>query len=269
MAQKIHRSQIEFQGHVLSYIKTSTSRNSKNVLIALHGFGQSGNEFLEYLKPLEDSYTIYALDHFFHGESNWNSNQLISTSIFRVLISKLFEAEQIDKFEVVAYSLGGKWAYSLVDHFPKQVQKLILCAPDGSKTNFYYDFSSRNPLGRFLFQRSVANPGFYFALLRTALRFKIIPKTVYRFAYFQMDTAAKREQVANTWIKYRKFNGLQRSTIQLINQNAIPLQLVLGAYDSVIQPVWFEGIESKIPHVKKAIVKKGHRTILTEIVRFV
>ncbi len=256
------RFYIDVEGHRLSYLKFGSG---SQVLLAFHGFGQSAQEFASYLSGLEEQYSVFVFDHYFHGESEWNLEDAVSVEVFQEKFEKLFESEGITRFGIVAYSLGGKWAFTCARLFASKIDFISLFAPDGYRTTFYYHFSTGNILGRKLFRWSVERPKFYFWILRNALRVGLITKMVYRFAYFQMDTETKRKQVVNTWIKYRKLKGLSSKTVKLLNDSNIPITLVLGKYDKVIQPKWFKGVENLLMHSELIVVPKGHRSILGSI----
>ena len=256
------RKNIEYENHKLSYLVFG---RGEEVILAFHGFGQSAEEFYPYIKPLESKYKVFVFDHFFHGLSNWGSNYEITEFDIKSLFDLVFKTENINKFHILAYSLGGKWAFTIFRVFPNQVQQISLFAPDGVKVSFYYSFSSKNWFGRKLFYFSIQKAQFFYGLLRLALKMGIIKKMLYRFVYFQMNTVEKRNQVYNTWTKYRKLEGLTPYTIRLINQKRININFFLGAYDNVIKPTWFDKCTKKMNHASIKILKKGHRSILTSI----
>lgn len=256
------RKSVDFFNGTLSYLKIG--KGEKTILV-FHGFGQNASEFSQYVEKLGENYTIYVFDHFYHGDSKWNSEDPIQVNDFAKIFVLFFEQEKITTFNIVAYSLGGKWAHSVVRFFSEQVEKVFLCAPDGSKSTFYYAFSSRNTFGRWVFKKTIQHSRFFFLLLKSLYKLGILNKSIYRFVYYQMGSVEKRKQVYNTWTKYRYFKGLSPISIGLYNKQKIPLQILLGTYDRVIQPKWFSVYTKKIILLELISVTKGHRSILTSI----
>ena len=240
--------------------------NGHEKVLAFHGFGQSAEQFREYLEPLAEQYELYIFDHFFHGQSEWKPITPIKAERFAALIEEFLSRENIKNFHILAYSLGGKWAHSIVRFHAERVKKVLLFAPDGARTTLYYSFSSRHPVGRWSFKKTVQHPRTFFWLLRTFYRLGILSKSLYRFVYLQMGSSVKRNQVYETWTKYRDFKGLSPLSIRVYNEKQIPLRVVVGSYDRVIKPEWFAVFKAKIKLFDLVEVKKGHRSILYSIV---
>ena len=253
---------IEFSNGQLTYLVVG---NGKKSILAFHGFGQSAEEFVQYVTSLYDDYTIYVFDHFYHGKSHWETESPINVEAFSKVIEAFLVKENIDRFNIIGYSLGGKWAHSIVRFFPERVNKVFLCAPDGSKSTFYYSFSSRSALGRWVLKKTIQHSAFFFWLLKTLYKVSVLDKSIYRFVYYQMGTEQQRKQVYNTWTKYRYYKGLSKISIDIYNSHNIPLQILLGSYDRVIQPKWFDIYKSKIDSLQLVTVTKGHRSVLTSI----
>tara|TARA_S200000501_G_scaffold16887_1_gene15149 strand:+ start:1239 stop:1586 length:348 start_codon:yes stop_codon:yes gene_type:complete len=98
-------------------------------LLSFHSFGQDCYAFDQYHQKLIE-FQIYSFDLIFHGESLYPEKKLSQKNWFTI-ISMSFEHEQIKKFCVNGFSLGGRFALFLAIYFPTHVTQLILIAPDG------------------------------------------------------------------------------------------------------------------------------------------
>lgn len=73
----------------------------------------------------------------------------------------LFE-QQIDTFELIAYSLGGKMALAVVELFPNKCTKLTMIAADGWVLSPWYTFATGTVLGRYFLKYLVLKPNIFY-----------------------------------------------------------------------------------------------------------
>ena len=125
----VQESFIHLHRHVLHFVKAG---NGKHPLLVFHGFGQDHTLYVPLLRTLSPQYTLYIIDLFFHGKSEWNADERpLEKEIWKEIINVILQEQHITSFSVLGYSLGGKFALATLEAFPERVEKIFLLAPDG------------------------------------------------------------------------------------------------------------------------------------------
>src|SRR5690606_39104218 len=136
----IQESFIHYRRNLLHYVKAG---NGKHPLLVFHGFGQDHTLYVPLLRSLSAKYTLYIVDLFFHGKSEWNEGERpLEKSAWAGIMKVLLQEQNISRFSILAYSLGGKFALAMLEEFPDRIEKLFLVAPDGIKTSFWYSMAT-------------------------------------------------------------------------------------------------------------------------------
>src|SRR5690349_23491442 len=116
----IQESFIHYRRNLLHYVKAG---NGKHPLLVFHGFGQDHTLYVPLLKSLSPRYTLYIVDLFFHGKSEWNEGeQPLEKKTWNNIVQVLLHDNNITSFSILAYSLGGKFALATVEGFPQRVK---------------------------------------------------------------------------------------------------------------------------------------------------
>ena len=260
----MHRtySKFSFQSSKLHY---SVYGQSEKVLLMFHGFGHTHKNMREIEEALSLEYKVYSFDLFFHGFSEWNNDDKPLTSEFwNELIAAFLEQNQIGKFSVLGFSLGGKLALSLVEHFSNNIEKLYLIAPDGLKSNFWYSLATSKPL-KGLFRSVIMNPEFFNKLLKVLTRFKLLDKSAARFASVQMNSRDKRRRVYYTWTVLKGITPNIQRVVESLNAKAIFTELFVGEYDRIIPMPLVRSFSDRLLNKKFLVLKSGHNNLLDEV----
>ena len=210
--------------------------SGNNILLCFHGYSHSRFFFTPLVAPLADGYTIYSFDLFFHGDSNLNNERYpLEKSDIGELFNSFLVNFQIDKFSVLGFSIGSRFALSLCELFPGKINKLILLAPDAIKENFWYKLSTGSPVTRRFFKSLIDAKFVYSFMPQLAKRMKWIDEKVYRFVNTQLDTKLKREKVYHSWLAFRKLAFNKRELIKLFKRNQIEVFFITGKFDHIIK----------------------------------
>lgn len=223
---------LQFEHATLHFTKTGTGNRT---LIAFHGFGQTGHVFHTLANSLSDSYTVYSVDIFFHGNSGWGlGEQPLEKEFWKQIMEKLLDTQAIASFSVLGFSLGGKFALATLEAFPERIKEIFLLAPDGIKTNMWYSLATYPVPFRSLFRSMIKKPHRFTAIANMAFRTGLIDKGVLRFVESQMNTEEKRNRVYHAWVVFRHLTVNPHTIANLTNQHAIRLVMILGKHDKVI-----------------------------------
>mgnify|MGYP005748599953 CR=1 FL=1 len=211
-------------------------------------------------------YTIYAFDLFFHGGSTLHKKSLPLTKPYlKEFILHFLRKYKLEKFSLMGFSMGGKFALTLVETMPERIEELFLIAPDGIKTSFWYNIATYPGWLQQLFKRTVVKPEFFFGLLRMLDKYNMVHKSLIRFAHFQMDSTAKRLRVYRSWIGFRELNFDIRQIVGLLNKHEVPVTMFLGEYDQIITPKRVGVFVKALNQGELVVLKAGHSNLLSDV----
>lgn len=238
------------------------SRGPK-LLLCFHGYGLDAASFSPLASTSEGKYTMVSFDHFFHGKSVWPQRELaIPVDQLCDALLEFAHAHGFEKINLLAFSLGGKVALSLVHRNPEKVERLYLIAPDGIKTSFWYSLATYPVFFRNLLKRIVLKPWFFYMLVKTLRTMHLVDKGILRFANAQMDTVKKRYRLYHTWVCYKELKPQTTELIQVLKNTDIDIWLYLGVYDKIITRENLYLFTSQLPKLKLSMLYVGHNRLI-------
>lgn len=257
---------LEYQQARLHYCR---SGEGKSVLFLFHGYGQSMEQLRELEKVLSAKYTIYSFDLFYHGGSFWHEkDQPLSKTFWRQMLTILIERDQIKKISLLGFSMGGKFALASLEAFPDQVERLILLAPDGVVTSFWYVLATFSKCSRAVFRRMILMPSWYVKVASLLSLLGLVNKGVMRFANTQMRTLTQRRRVYYSWIIFRELKFNFQRIASICNTNNIQVEIFLGEFDKMINAKSIKKELRLLHHYELAILSAGHSNLIQAVTAF-
>ena len=185
---------------------------------------------------VENQYTIYSIDLFYHGKSSWlpRSNPLQKEEWFAT-ITRFLNERQIDNFSLVGFSLGGRFALTLIERFAHRIQEVILIAPDGIKPNRWYWLASHTCFGKYLLKTLILDPSLFLAALKVADRIRLANTGLLHFAIKNMSTVKQRYAVYHRWILLRNIQPNISEVIEECNSHVFSVNIYLGKHDQIVK----------------------------------
>jgi len=237
----------------------------KNIHLLFHGFGQNMKAYDSFLTLRKDSDCYLVFDMFYHGQSSWKSvNQKLTKEIWREILIPLMEKEKFEKFHLVGYSMGGKFCLITYELFPNFVKSLLLMAPDGIKTGFWYNMATFPGFLNRLFKHVVFHPDRFFRTMDFLHRLGLLQSSLIKFVKSQMGTRTMRAQVYFTWNVFKPLKPDLAQIIKMIRMNKTPISLFTGSYDKMITSENLSKFSSKIPHISLHELNSGHNNLIEE-----
>jgi pimeloyl-ACP methyl ester carboxylesterase len=235
------------------------------VYLLFHGFAQSSKAFDAFLKLRQEDETYITVDVFYHGQSSWNSiHEKLTKEIWRSILLQLMAQETFEKFHLVGYSMGGKFCLVSYELFPNYVQSLLLMAPDGIKTGFWYNMATFPGMLNRLFRHVVFHPRRFFQTMDILHRLGLLESSFIKFVKSQMLTKTMRAQVYFTWSVFKPVQPNLTSIIQQLRLSKTPITLVTGTFDKMITSENLQKFSSKIPHIQKVELPSGHTSLIDD-----
>lgn len=256
---------ISFKDSTLHYSKAGAG---KKTLLLFHGFGQSLRIYDDWIPQLSEEFTLYSFDIFFHGNSQWahDENPLQKES-WKQIMDQFLTENRIDRFGVLGFSMGGKFALACLEAFPDRIEKIYLLAPDGIKTSFWYSLATYPHAFRKLFKSMIEHHQRFKTVAQVALKLHLIDKGVMRFVEHQMNTEEKRKLVYYSWVVFRHLQFDLDKIAAILNTHHIPMTLIIGKYDKIITKKNMEPFVKKLHTIQFKVIEAGHNDLIAKAVR--
>ena len=248
----------------LKYIKIG--KGNKTAL-AFHGFGQDNSYYEPFESVFGEKYTIYCFNLPFHGDDNTLKSGIPTTKdAIKDFFNRFLVNNSISGFSNIGFSIGAKISLILLELFPEKNEELILIAPDGFRTNVWYQVGTGSRLTRSLFKYVVNHPEYFFRFSDSMASLGLVDPGVLRFAKSQMNTLEKRERVYYTWMFFRKLGIRKSRVIDLLTAYKIPVSVFLGKEDKIILEKHFNFLKDKRIDSNITILDAGHNDLIKETV---
>jgi pimeloyl-ACP methyl ester carboxylesterase len=226
----MQEGKVAYKDNIIVYKKYGTG---DRYIVCFHGFGQAAYRW-GILEPyLGDSFTLIAFDLPFHGNTQWNEKENFTVEKLVEVIKQVLP-HNLEKFCLLGYSMGGRIVLRLLQQIPKQIEKVVLLAPDGLHKNFWYRFATHTVVGRNLFYRSMKNPRLLFSLAKKLRARGAISKGQYDLAEYYMSNEMSRMAIYHRWMGTRHFQPDLNLIRRLIVKHHIPVVMVFGKHDKII-----------------------------------
>lgn len=249
------------QPHEGQLVYTKFGKGTK-VLFAFHGFGQDKSFFKSWEKRLGRKYTMYAFDLFYHGESQRKMGKL-SKEEWTKYIEVILHKNQIERFSILGYSLGGRFAIATALAFPGMTEELILIAPDGIFLTIWFKLAT-TPGIRLIFKYFMSNPDKLENLIKFNERIKVINQYISDFIRKEMGTPENRKRVYLSWNHFKSLGYKRGKLIAMFNRYTFKRKIILGSKDYVIKPKGILPIIEKMGDFEIHILDKKHHQLLDD-----
>jgi len=225
----------EFGQYTLHYRKWG---HGPRVLLAFHGFGQNADIWEQLHESLLPHFTVYAFDHFHHGQSTYppglKKDTPLQPEFYTALFSAFLQSNHINRYWLAGYSLGGKTALFLLSTLVQKPEGILLFAPDGIIESGWYRFVSRSKTGEWLYRNTMKRSGLFFPALKSMQKAGLLDRSLYKFVSGNLSSVEKRQLVLDTWRSYAFIRGATPETYRMIREGGIKAHIFTGIHDRVL-----------------------------------
>jgi len=258
--------QIEHCGAILAYKKIG---EGENVVILFYGYAQNNAVFDALTAGLLESHTFYIVDLFFHGKSVWKSNEKLNNFFWLSLFMKFIEQTKLKSFDLIGYSLGGKFALLTYEGMPTRVKSIYLIAPDGLYEDFWNTLFTSNKLMLRVLKFTLSKWSFFRLLPYISFKIGLISKNVYSFVLINLDTKAKREMLYNCWSVFKDIKLPLTDLSTQIRKHYTSVNIYLGKQDEIIKEKHLKWFCTKAKRVQLTVLEANHYSILNESLKVI
>lgn len=254
-----------FGGAAVHYLKTG---QGTKILLAFHGVGQDHTCYNTFTESLGDQYTFYVFDLFYHGKTaGINANQpnpqdRLSKVFWGDFMQAFCAENQIDKFSVAGFSMGGKFVLATTEALAGRIETLYLLAPDGIGESIWYRLATRFWPTQWLFKLIVFNPLFARQIGNVFLQLGWVNKSTLRFIDSTLATPQQQMRVYLAWLVFSDLRFDMSHLGQLCNQNGIRVRLFLGRYDALVPEASVYALTTQLNDYELVMLKTGHHRLV-------
>ncbi|MCB2409652.1 alpha/beta fold hydrolase [Hymenobacter lucidus] len=236
------------------------------VVLAFHGYGQSEGHWRGMAAVLGPDVTLYAFDLFYHGSSKLaKADSPLTKKRLGELLGEFLAEQNIEKFGLLAFSMGAKFALTAVEQFQTRVEKVWLIAPDGIKTQFWYALATYPPWMRGVLGRAVLRPQRLLRFIDGLAQRRLVDSGLVRFAQWQLDSREKRLRVYRSWVGFRNLVFNTRQLASLLNRHVTPVTFFLGRHDRVIPHAGLQEFIASLRHAHTVLLEAGHAGLIYDV----
>ncbi len=237
------------------------------IWLAFHGIGQESSCFLPFGEHLPATHTLYSLDLPFHGpyEANDGWPPVITPTYWQTVIADFLAEKKIDRFSVVGFSMGGRFALLTAQAFASRVDELWLLAPDGITPNPWYVLATGTGAGRWLLRNLLAHTALLLGLGRALVQVRLLPVGLLRFTEATLKTPDQRQQLYRAWVGFRRLMVPMPVFVRAIQQHQVRVGVYLGAYDVVLTRSATRPLEKLLPTCRLTILPTGHTSLVRRV----
>lgn len=241
--------------------------SGEHVYLCFHGHGKTSEDFHFLAQP---NRKIIAVDLFLHGKSVFGKDRIEKNPITKVevvdLIQKVFEAESVERFNLLAYSQGGRFAFAVLKGFFDKIDFVSLWAVDGLNDQNIYSWSQRRTSVRKLFNYWSHKPKFVNNLGKTLLKVKLINPKMYQLLDFYTKDEKTFRRSFKAWSAFRMLRTDELFLRKKLKNSSIKFQLVIGRFDQIITKKSATSFLSRIEKEDSLVlIESGHDFFKPEI----
>ncbi|KAA0990444.1 alpha/beta fold hydrolase [Dyadobacter aurulentus] len=235
------------------------------ILLAFHGIGQDASTCFQALEnTLGLHYTIFAIDLFFHGKSAGANREIVSKTYWKSILSDFLLKNNIADFDIMGFSMGGRFALATLEAFPEKIEHAYLVAPDGISENPLYTLATRNAAGRALFRWTMQKPAFFFKTIQLLTKAGIVQSSLVRFTENVLNTPEKRGTILKSWVAFRDLRFDIAQITHLAKTNNIRIFLITGEFDKLLEQSAVSPLARLLPESQNIQLKSGHTQLVAK-----
>ncbi len=248
-----------FRRQQLAYQRLGTG---PRIALAFHGFGQTSGVYAPLAAALGDVYTIYAIDLFLHGGSKRADSTHLAKEDWCDCIDAFLTGQQIDRFTVMGYSLGGRFALVLAEYFASRLDALVLMAPDSIRFSYWYGLATQSTVGRSVFGLAMRHLPVLHRVGQALVRLQLLRPSLLRFAEVSLSTPEQRQLVYDAWIQFRQIKPDLLRIAHDLTRHKVPIQLIVGSYDQIVPATYLLPLTRLLTQYTLTQLPTGHNRLI-------
>lgn len=253
-----------YKNSLVSYYRYGSG---KEIIVAFHGYDQTGLDYAPIAQVLQDKYTLIAIDFFWHGKSEWKEpHDFTATDLRDIILGITAQGDLVlKKLTVCSFSMGTRMLRALVCAVPEKIERIILLSPPTIEFNKLVNFTTGTVLGLSVFKYVANNHAVLSVWLQRLHRWKILNRSVYLYTSKNIGEKQRMAKVYKTWIAQRKLRTNFATIAKLANKYNIQVILIAGKNDGLAPPYkMIKYVQNRFENSKVFLLNKKHELVTQE-----
>lgn len=236
-------------------------------VLCFHGYGMHGKQFQLLESQYGEETTFYGFDLFFHKETKLKDESLpeIKRGISKAEIYQLFTDFRayagIDRFSMIAYSMGTHYASALAELGADRVDTYIAIAPSTLRPPPLVILLGRNKLANLILEKLILSDTGMLRLLALCHKVKLVDDKALEILTREINTPELRFSFY-ACTTYLRFLTLDRDLFaRQLNRFGVKTVFIFGRTDSAYPSGMSPGIPAELKNSTKLILNGGHELI--------
>ncbi|RVU01398.1 alpha/beta hydrolase [Mucilaginibacter limnophilus] len=236
-------------------------------MLCFHGFGMHGKQFISLEPALGKKYTFYGFDLFFHKQTKLHDQSLaavkkgISKQELAALIIDFCAHLHINRFSVIAYSMGTHYATAVTEILGRRIDEYILAAPSSVYPGAIIRLFSKNKTGNKLLEKLVLSKRALINMLNAIKFLRLIDKVGRNILYNEIATAELRFNFYACFTYLRFLETNEEKLIKSLTENNIRSIFIFGKRDKMYPPTIGKAFFAKLKQAEVVILDENHEMI--------
>ncbi len=236
-------------------------------MLGFHGYGMHGKQFKVLEEGLGSTFTFYGFDLFFHKQTRLSNKGMdeilrgISKEELKSIILDFCESQHIDRFSMIAYSMGTHYASSIIELCASRVDEYIAIAPSSLRPEPFLYFLSKNRAANFLLRKLSTSDQGMIRLLNLCKNLGIIDQRAQEILMKEIETPELRLAfyACITYLRHLDLDG--EVFVASMNRAAIKSLFIFGKKDRIYPAVIGSKVLPRLQHSTKLVLDEGHELV--------
>lgn len=209
------------------------AKGKGEAVLCLHGFDRDGSDFMAFPENFYKHYQVLAVDYFAHGKSD-NFKGKVSKKEYADFLIRILNFYGQEKVHLVAYSMGGRLALSMIETEKLNIQSITFLAIDGIEVN-YWQRKSGSWWGKFMYKQIVLKrPKTFFKIVDWMYKKRWLAKAQKKFVDFQLRDEKGRKLVYKISKNSSRLYPSTKKVSGILEKKNPPCELVWGKHDKIV-----------------------------------
>ncbi len=249
----------------LHYTKSGAGEKS---IFLFHGSGQTEKAFDEIRTYFENEYMVYCFDLFFHGQSSWLEEDLLTEQDWLSFFNDFLLDQKITQFSIVTFSLGTRFGLLIYQELYTRVENVWLIAPEGLRFHWLYLLATQTMVMRWIFYYIIKYPKYLLNFISVLNQMNLVPKIGYQLVKKFMSVKERRFQFYKTWVVFRKLKFDTQKVIALANQQNTQIIIFASEKDYIVSFKPVKAFFEKLKNGKIQVYQVDHFKLLYELTKY-
>ncbi|HEY0244767.1 MAG TPA: alpha/beta hydrolase [Mucilaginibacter sp.] len=248
----------------LHYYKFGTGAKK---MLCFHGFGMHGRQFKALESALGAKYTFYGFDLFFHNDTKLKDQSLqnikkgLGKEELTNLIIEFCVHEHIDRFSIIAYSMGSHYATTVVEDLAPRIDEYIVAAPSSINPGKLIKYFSKNKTGNKILEKLVLSENILIRMLHLFKRLRFIDDIGLNILLKEINTPELRFNLYACFTYLRFLQTNEPKLINALNANPVKCIFIFGKRDKMYPPNIGTAFFKKLNHTEVVVLDENHEMI--------